>query len=146
MAINPTDAVAAYNSAARSAGVRGVDSAPQQGQGSFQSVLQGVNAQQDPQGTQLAAGAGMQTPNAQAVDANGQPIPNTFSQLMRNTVQQAVMTSKEGEAAAMQAITGQADLRDVVMAVSNAELTLQTVVAVRDKVVGAYNEIIKMPI
>ncbi len=35
---------------------------------------------------------------------------------------------------------------DVVQAVSNAELTLQTVVAVRDRVVNAYQEIMRMPI
>ncbi len=45
-----------------------------------------------------------------------------------------------------QALSGKADVRDVVAAVNNAELTLQTVVAVRDKVVSAYNEILHMPI
>ena len=35
---------------------------------------------------------------------------------------------------------------DVVTAVAEAEATLQTVVAVRDKVIAAYNDIIKMPI
>jgi flagellar hook-basal body complex protein FliE len=34
----------------------------------------------------------------------------------------------------------------VVTAVSNAEVTLQTVVAVRDRVVAAYLDILKMPI
>ena len=46
----------------------------------------------------------------------------------------------------MQAIKGTADMQDVVMAVSNAETALQTVVAVRDKVVTAYQEILQMPI
>jgi flagellar hook-basal body complex protein FliE len=35
---------------------------------------------------------------------------------------------------------------DVVTAVSNAEMTLQTVVAVRDRVLNAYQEIMRMPI
>ena len=46
----------------------------------------------------------------------------------------------------IQALAGKADLADVVTAVSNAELTLQTVVAVRDRVVAAYLDILKMPI
>jgi flagellar hook-basal body complex protein FliE len=33
-----------------------------------------------------------------------------------------------------------------VQAVTNAELTLQTVVNIRDKVIGAYNDIIRMPV
>ena len=44
------------------------------------------------------------------------------------------------------AIAGEADVTDVVMAVTNAETTLQTVVAVRDRVMAAYQEILRMPI
>ena len=43
-------------------------------------------------------------------------------------------------------LTGQADLIDVATAVSAAEITLETVVAVRDEVVKAYQEILRMPI
>jgi flagellar hook-basal body complex protein FliE len=39
-----------------------------------------------------------------------------------------------------------ADLTDVVQAVTSAELTLQTVVAVRDRLIAAYQEIMRMPI
>ncbi|NBX04163.1 MAG: flagellar hook-basal body complex protein FliE, partial [Alphaproteobacteria bacterium] len=47
----------------------------------------------------------------------------------------------------MEALTGgKVDLTDLVTAVSSAELTLNTVVAVRDKVINAYQEIIRMPI
>lgn len=42
--------------------------------------------------------------------------------------------------------SGAADLTDVVTAVGKAELTLQTVVAVRDKVIQAYQEVLRMPI
>jgi flagellar hook-basal body complex protein FliE len=44
------------------------------------------------------------------------------------------------------AVTGEADIVDVVQAVGNAEITLQTVVAVRDRVISAYQEIMRMPI
>lgn len=44
------------------------------------------------------------------------------------------------------AAAGEAELLDVVTAVSAAELSLETVVAVRDEVVRAYQEILRMPI
>jgi len=43
-------------------------------------------------------------------------------------------------------ITGQANIVDVVSAVNQAEITLDTVVAVRDKVVQANQSIMNMPI
>ena len=52
----------------------------------------------------------------------------------------------EGERQSLKAAAGTADLNDVVMAVGKAEMTLQTVVAVRDRVIQAYQEIIRMPI
>jgi flagellar hook-basal body complex protein FliE len=70
----------------------------------------------------------------------------TFANLVENAAEQALHTTQAGEKATIQAVAGKADLNDVVMAVSNAEVTLQTVVAVRDRVVGAYLEILKMPI
>jgi len=70
----------------------------------------------------------------------------TFANLVATAGEQALETTKAGEAASIAAIAGKADLNDVVTAVSNAEVTLQTVVAVRDRVVGAYLDILKMPI
>ena len=42
--------------------------------------------------------------------------------------------------------TGGGNLTDVVTALSRAELTLQTATAIRDRVVQAYQDIMKMPI
>jgi flagellar hook-basal body complex protein FliE len=46
----------------------------------------------------------------------------------------------------VQAATGQAEMVDVVTAVAAAEVQLETVVAVRDQVIRAYQEILRMPI
>jgi flagellar hook-basal body complex protein FliE len=46
----------------------------------------------------------------------------------------------------MKAITGKADLNDVIVAVNDAEMTLQTVVGLRDRMIQAYQEILRMPI
>jgi flagellar hook-basal body complex protein FliE len=69
-----------------------------------------------------------------------------FASLLRAGAKNAIDSGKKSEEMAKQAIAGKADVRDVVAAVNNAELTLQTVVAVRDKVIGAYSDILKMPI
>ena len=44
------------------------------------------------------------------------------------------------------AAAGKANIDQVVIAVAEAESTLNTVVAVRDKVLDAYREILRMPI
>jgi flagellar hook-basal body complex protein FliE len=43
-------------------------------------------------------------------------------------------------------VDNDAELVDIVSAVANAEITLDTVVTIRDRVIHAYQEIIRMPI
>jgi flagellar hook-basal body complex protein FliE len=69
-----------------------------------------------------------------------------FASLLKTGAKAAIEAGKKSEELSKQAIAGKADVRDVVAAVNNAELTLQTVVAVRDKVINAYSDILKMPI
>ena len=69
-----------------------------------------------------------------------------FGDVLRQTVRDNISTIREGEKASAQAITGEANIVDVVGAVGKAELTLETIVAVRDRVIQAYNDIISMPI
>ena len=58
----------------------------------------------------------------------------------------AIGTLKAGEATAIAGMQGQAPLQQVVQAVMQAEQALRTAIAVRDKVVGAYQEISRMQI
>jgi flagellar hook-basal body complex protein FliE len=69
-----------------------------------------------------------------------------FASLLRDGAKAAIDAGKNSEELSKQALTGKADVRDVVAAVNNAEVTLQTVIAVRDKVVSAYNEILHLAI
>jgi len=69
-----------------------------------------------------------------------------FSQFLSKAMDNAVSTMKQGEQMAASQVTGQADVVGVVNAVNAAELTLDTVVAVRDKVISAYQNIMQMPI
>jgi flagellar hook-basal body complex protein FliE len=78
-----------------------------------------------------------------AVTGNDEGI--SFSDFLKNKVSQSAETVREGERMSGRAVTGDADLTDVVEAVTAAELTLQTVVAVRDRMISAYQEILRMP-
>ncbi len=69
-----------------------------------------------------------------------------FGQMVRDAAQSSVKTLQQGEAASVLGLAGKVDLSQVVTAVSNAEVTLQAAVAVRDKVVQSYLEILRMPI
>ena len=70
----------------------------------------------------------------------------SFASFLETGARSAIGVVKAGEEQSKLAIAGKADIRDVVLAVNNAEVTLQTVVTVRDKVIGAYNDILKMAI
>ena len=55
-------------------------------------------------------------------------------------------TLREGEATAQAAMTGDADPHALVHALAQTELAVETAVTVRDKVVEAYQEILRMPV
>jgi flagellar hook-basal body complex protein FliE len=69
-----------------------------------------------------------------------------FSKVLREATGQAIQEVKQGEQMSLAAAAGQANINDVVMAMSKAEMTLQTVVTLRDKAVQAYQQILRMPI
>jgi flagellar hook-basal body complex protein FliE len=69
-----------------------------------------------------------------------------FGDLLKQAVDSSIGAIKEGETQSMKALSGKADIGTVVTAVQNAEVTLQTVTAVRDRVISAYQDIMRMPI
>jgi len=69
-----------------------------------------------------------------------------FGQTLQRALEGAVATGQQAETKAIQAITTGTGLSEVVTALSQAELTLQTATAVRDRVIQAYQDIIRMPI
>jgi flagellar hook-basal body complex protein FliE len=86
--------------------------------------------------------ATLNTKSAETVSTGG----NAFMNMVTDSLKGAVQTGREAEELSLKQISGEADLKDVVTAVANAEHTLETVVAVRDKVLNAYQEILRMPI
>ena len=71
---------------------------------------------------------------------------NEFLGMVQDSLGDAVKAGRNSEEMSMKQIAGKADMREVVTAVANAEHTLRTVVAVRDKVLEAYQQILRMPI
>jgi flagellar hook-basal body complex protein FliE len=55
-------------------------------------------------------------------------------------------TLMQGEATAKAAMMGDADPHSLVQALAATEMAVETVVTVRDKVVEAYQEILRMPV
>lgn len=71
---------------------------------------------------------------------------SAFSSLVTEAMGDVKDATGTMELTAAKALVNEADMVDVVTAVSNAEMVVNTVVTVRDKVISAYNDILKMPI
>lgn len=69
-----------------------------------------------------------------------------FGAFLDQTISQAVGTLKESERVSMSAVAGKASAQEVVRSVLAAEMTVQSVVAIRDKMVQAYQEIMRISV
>ena len=87
-----------------------------------------------------------QIASAYGSTATRQASSTDFSSMVTEAAASAMQTVQKGEQVAAAGVSGTADVQQVVQALSDAELTMQTVVAVRDKVLGAYNDVMKMTI
>jgi flagellar hook-basal body complex protein FliE len=69
-----------------------------------------------------------------------------FGDAITSALQGVVNAGHDADDKSMQAIAGGGNLTDVVTAVSKAELSMQTTIAIRDKAVQAYQDVMRMPI
>jgi flagellar hook-basal body complex protein FliE len=69
-----------------------------------------------------------------------------FSTLLKGAVDSVAQSGKKAEAQALAVAGGKADIVDVVTAVAESEAAMETLVAVRDRVISAYEDIMRMPI
>lgn len=74
------------------------------------------------------------------------PDPSSFGAVLQSAVTGLVDSGKAADAKSVDALSGKGNLTDVVMAVSKAEMALQATVSVRDKVISAYQDIMKMAV
>ncbi|MBT0670542.1 flagellar hook-basal body complex protein FliE [Novosphingobium profundi] len=70
----------------------------------------------------------------------------SFASLVQGMVTDAAGSLRSAEAASARQVAGKGDLIDVVTAMGAAETALDTVVSVRDRVVSAYSEIMRMQV
>lgn len=79
---------------------------------------------------------------ANALTAPQTTAANTFADVAATTVRNLQAT----EALAKDALLGKADPHAMVEALAQTELAVETAVTLRDKVVEAYQEILRMPV
>ncbi len=85
----------------------------------------------------------------QAANASVSPVAGStpdFGDALIRALDGVVQAGHAADAQSTAAISGGGTITDVVTAVSKAELALQTTVAIRDRVVQAYQDIMRMPI
>ena len=71
---------------------------------------------------------------------------SSFADLLKGAIENTTQSTKAAEAQMAAQVQGKAELIDVVTSVAAAEASLETVMAVRDQVIAAYQEIMRMPI
>ena len=70
----------------------------------------------------------------------------SFSSLLKDTLGGVVEAGRKSDTQAMAMANGKANVVDVVTAVAETEVAVETLVSVRDRVIQAYEDIMKMPI
>ena len=96
----------------------------------------------------LGATSGASAAAAYAAASGGAPASSGggFGDLLSRALETGVEIGRSAEAASTQALVGQGGVTEAVLAISRAELALQTTVALRDRVVSAYQDVMRMPI
>lgn len=79
----------------------------------------------------------------ESASATGAP---DFGKMLQGALDQTYKSTQNAESLMTQQQQGKAELIDAVTAVSSAETQLQSVIAIRDQVISAYQEIMRMPI
>ena len=71
--------------------------------------------------------------------------PN-FGAMVKDAINSVVETGRKSDGLSQSMAAGKANIVDVVTAVSETEVAVEAMVSVRDKVIQAYEEIMRMPI
>ena len=85
-------------------------------------------------------------PRSAARPRRGQASDASFTAMLKDAIGSVQESGHKSDAQTRAAANGKANMVDVVTAVSETEVAIDAVVAVRDKVIAAYEEIMKMPI
>ncbi len=83
--------------------------------------------------------------SAQGAKKAGEGVPS-FGEVLKASIGSAIDAQTKSEEVSAKAIVGKADMSEVLAAVNDAEIALNTVLAVRDRVVQAYETVMRTPI
>ena len=92
----------------------------------------------------VSPGAGMDKAGAAAGSVAGGD--KSFSSMLKDAMGAVAEAGKKSDGQAQAMATGKANVVDVVTAVAETEVAIDAIVAVRDRVIQSYEEILKMPI
>ncbi|HZP74804.1 MAG TPA: flagellar hook-basal body complex protein FliE [Pseudolabrys sp.] len=70
----------------------------------------------------------------------------SFGNMLKDAIGSVIETGRKSDAQSKAVVAGKANMVDVVTAVSETEVAVDAVVAVRDRVIQAYEDILKMTI
>ena len=76
----------------------------------------------------------------------GDTAGKDFGSALQSALHAAIDTGHTAETASLKSINGGGNLTEVATALSHAELTLQTATAIRDRMLQAYQDIMRIPI
>lgn len=98
-----------------------------------------------------ATGAYKTAASVQAIPGQGgvegaRPASPSFLEMVENTARQTVETVREGDRAAVAGMKGEIPIQQVIEATMEMETALNVTIAIRDKVVEAYQEILRMAV
>ena len=74
------------------------------------------------------------------------PTGNSFSAVLKQALGEVQQIGHKSDVASRDMVNGKANMVDVVTAVAETQVAIDAVVAVRDKVINAYQQIMQMPI
>ncbi len=80
-----------------------------------------------------------------AYGANAGPAAD-FGSMVGAAARSSLATLRNAEVTSARGVAGTADVQEVVQAATAAELTVQTMTQLRDKVVGAYTDVLRMAV
>lgn len=106
----------------------------------IKSAINAYNTALKAQQTMRAGG------EAEDSGASGGTGGSGFADMLGSAIDRSIDNQYKSEKVSLDAVAKKASPVDLVTAVSQAELTLQTVVGVRDRMIAAYQDIMKMPI
>lgn len=92
----------------------------------------------------LGAGNLLRKPLSGAAGA-GAGMPD-FSALVGKALEATGEAGRKADVQTANVVAGRADVVDVVTAVAESEAAIETLVAVRDRMIAAYEEIMRMPV